>query len=292
MSRTLQIVQLSLATMLIVTASSTATAQAQSGSEIGLDGYCPVCIIEAKKWVRGSSDYEVEFDGTRYQFPDAATRDKFAAMPERYAPALGGDCIVCWAKAGKRVAGSPQHAVIHNQRLFLFPSEKEKQMFMDTAAEFENSDVAAKGQCTVCQVMANKSVAGKPEFTAIHQGMRYFFPSDKERQMFLAEPTKFVSTSAPQAANKPVAKKAMTFVGVTGCAACEHGVHPIGSPQELGLAVNSPNGMIYVIEDAHRLYPQLYKQRFDGKNVKVSGNIIRQDGKFAWVSPQQVELVN
>lgn len=43
------------------------------------------------------------------------------------------------------------------------------------------------------------AVAGKPEFTVIHKGLRYLFPSAEKRQQFLANPGKYeVSATSVQ----------------------------------------------------------------------------------------------
>ncbi len=91
------------------------------GPQIGLGGYCPVCILDANKWAKGSSDHQATYDGVTYYFPDEAIKAKFLADPAKYVPALGGDCIVCYAKLGKRVPGSVNRTALHDNRLFLFP---------------------------------------------------------------------------------------------------------------------------------------------------------------------------
>ncbi len=188
-----------------------ATAQAQSGArsqpqtndqanrnsvqpetKLGYEGYCPVCIVAVKKWVQGSPDHQVTYDGVSYYFPDRDTKQKFVENPAAYVPALGGDCIVCLAKAGKRVAGNIRFASLHENRVYLFPSNDEKAVFDASPDEFENVDLAANGNCIVCSVKMNKEVPGSSEFTAIHNGFRFLFPSDRERQAFLQSPTDFV----------------------------------------------------------------------------------------------------
>ena len=91
------------------------------GPQFGLGGYSPVCIVDANKWAKGSPDHQATYDGVKYYFPDEAIKAKFLANPAKYVPALGGDCIVCYAKLGKRVHGSVNHTARHDNRLFLFP---------------------------------------------------------------------------------------------------------------------------------------------------------------------------
>ena len=97
--------------------------------------------------------------------------------------------------------------------------------------------------------------------------------------MFLKEPTKFVEV------------KVSTFSGRVGCAGCEYGVKLIGSPNEMGLAVTTSDGQVIVVEDAHLKWPKIYQARFDGNQVEVSGQVIRQQGKFKWLKPTELKAV-
>ena len=76
-----------------------------------------------------------------YYFPNAAVKQTFDAAPARYVPALNGDCIVCYEKAGKRVPGSIRFASLHRGRLLLFPSEAEKRAFNENPAKAETPTI-------------------------------------------------------------------------------------------------------------------------------------------------------
>ncbi len=259
----------------------------------GLDGYCPVCIIEKKEWVKGDANITASYDGKTYLFPGEDIKQMFLANPAKYVPALGGDCTVCYANMNKRAPGSVQHATIYKNRLFLFPSADIKAKFRDDLQKYDAVDLAMNGMCSVCKVEMNQEVPGDTRFTVMHKGMRYLFPGEKQRDMFLANPDKY-SNAGPiklmehrvQPTNKQIAKL-ISATGASGCAACDHGVKPLGSPQELGLAIN--NGIdILVVEDAHRLYPEIYKSRFDGIQLAVSGTVIQQKGNIKWVQPTEL----
>ena len=250
---------------------------------VGLAGYCPVCIIEAKKWMKGSPDHEVTYDGVTYRFPGVDQKKMFEANPAKYVPALGGDCVVCYAMAGKRMPGSVKHGAFHGGRLYLFPSVKEKEAFLASPAKFADTELALKGNCAVCLAMMKKEVPGKAEFTAIHGGFRYLFPSDKERKMFLSDPAKFEDKSLAG-----TQQASITSSGKTSCAGCEHGVTPLGAPEELGLAVSGPDGSVFVIEDAHKRWPEIYKGRFDGTTVRFTGKVLQRRGKISWVQADEL----
>ncbi|MEM7559191.1 MAG: hypothetical protein AAF394_08705, partial [Planctomycetota bacterium] len=74
---------------------------------IALDGYCPVCILEIKKWVKGKSQFFVDVDNKRYLFPDEKTRAMFMKNSAKYTPALNGDCVVCYVDGKTRAPGRP-----------------------------------------------------------------------------------------------------------------------------------------------------------------------------------------
>lgn len=160
-------------------------------AELALQGNCAVCLVELGKVVPGSEKHSVEFDRQVYRFPSESEKKTFLADPAKYAPALGGDCVVCRANKGVRVAGKTQFAAIHSGRAYLFPSDKEQATFKAEPKRYENVDVALRGQCSVCIVMAKKWVPGKPEFVSVYDGLRYFFPSAEEQQVFEADPAKF-----------------------------------------------------------------------------------------------------
>jgi len=272
-----------------------APASAQTAG-VALEVYCPICVTQMGKWVKGNPEHHATYDGKTYYFPSEREREMFLTDPAKYVPALGGDCTVCYAKAGKRVAGNIRHAALHGGHLYLFPSDKEKQAFLANPAEFADVDLALNGNCAVCLAKAGKKVPGKPEFTAIHNGFRYQFPSDRERRAFLASPEQFAAggDADRRLTLRPVSARheQLHIEGRSGCAGCEYGVTPIGAPDTLGLAVTTRDGNVYVIEDAHRLYPQVYKDRFSGIRLSVSGDVVKQDGKITWLRPANLSVIN
>ena len=263
-------------------------------SRIGLGGYCPVCILDANKWAKGSPDHQATYDGVTYYFPDEAIKAKFLANPAKYVPALGGDCIVCYAKLSKRVPGSVNHTARHDNRLFLFPGAEQRQAFLSNPHEFADVDLALNGDCAVCQVHHNKRVAGKPEFTEIKDGFRYRFVSDREQAAFRKDPGHYVDpASKPKAMESPTSQRPklngpLTVTGRTRCAGCDFGVGPIQNPEELGLAVNTDDGRVVIVEQAHKLYRDAYEHRYDGQRVRVSGRVIKQQGRFTWIEPTEL----
>jgi YHS domain-containing protein len=273
-----------------------AGAEQTKDQRIGLDGYCPVCIIDAKKWEKGSADHKATYDGVTYYFPNDTIRQKFVANPAKYVPALGGDCVVCYAKLGKRAPGTTEHAVRYDNRLFLFPSDKEEQVFLKDPKAFADVDLALNGDCAVCLVHLNKRVPGKREFTEVHDGFRYLFPSASEQAAFHKDPARYAAAGSKtdakpaQRDDRSTAKDTLTVTGKTTCAGCEHGVTPIQNADELGLAINTADGKVIIVEQAHQLYPDVYKNRFSGQRVRVSGSVLKQEGRFTWIEPTELTV--
>ena len=260
---------------------------------VGLEGYCPVCVVNMKKWVKGSSNHQVAFDGRTYFFPGKEQRDMFLKNPAKYAPAFRGDCTVCFAKMGKHIPGNVRYSVLHRGRLFLFPGQDQKQEFFSKPTQYENVDLALNGRCAVCQVEMGQSVPGRPEFTVVHEGMRYQFPGAEQRDVFLKNPLKYsVKMSVRQSSVRHDEFQMVNVRGRSGCAGCDHGVVPVGDPSELGLAVNAGDGKVFVIEGAHKRYPRIYEQRFEKLQLAVAGKVIKQQGKFAWIEPSRLKIVN
>lgn len=266
-------------------------------ASVAMDGYCPVCVIELKKWEKGNPAIKSVYDGVAYLFPSDAVRAKFDANPEKYVPALNGDCIVCYEMAGKRIAGSVQHPVLYNNRLYLFPSDKEKDMFKADAATYADSDLAVEGECIVCLQKMGKHVAGSTDHTVIHDGLRYLFPSEQEAAMFRQSPDQFVAkrpmmgTTGMNSDRTVSGDNGVRLVGRSGCAGCEFGVTPLSAPDELGLAVVGGDGRVTVVEGAHQNYPQIYRDRFNGQQLAVEGRVIRTEGNVSWIEPSSLMVV-
>jgi YHS domain-containing protein len=160
-----------------------------------------------KKWVPGHPSIQVAYDGKTYYFPGEEQKQMFLAAPQKYVPALGGDCVVCQTEMGKRMPGSVLHAALSGNRLFLFPNEDMKKKFTSEPRKYAQADVALGGLCSVCRVEMNQDVAGDPQVSLIHGGMRYQFASNDQRNMFLANPSKYavkggVSKSIPGSTSK------------------------------------------------------------------------------------------
>ncbi len=251
-------------------------------------------VVEMKKWVRGNPQQQVTYDGKTYYFPGEDQKKMFLADAAKYVPALGGDCTVCLVNMKRRVPGNIRKSALKDKRLFLFPGDEQKREFMANPDKYADADLALGGKCAVCRVEMNKDVPGKREIAAYYQGFRYLFPGDQQRQMFLANPSKYAvrGVAGAQASTASESTRLVAVRGKSGCAGCDHGIAPLGAPTELGLAINSPDGKIYVVEDAHKLYPKVYEHRFDGIPLELKGTVLKREGNVAWVQSSSMKVLN
>jgi len=81
-------------------------------------GYDPVAYFIQSKPVQGSKQYTYQWRGANWRFASAENRDRFAAMPEKYAPQYGGYCAYGVAQ-GYAVKIEPEAWSIVDGKLYL-----------------------------------------------------------------------------------------------------------------------------------------------------------------------------
>jgi len=159
--------------------------------ETALGGYCPVCIVKMDKLVKGDPAYSSVYDGKKYLFPSGEQKTMFDENPAAFAPAMGGNCVVCKVDMKTDVPGKPDIHLVHNGRLYLFPSEEQLKMFKAKPEKYADADVASGGNCPVCKVDMKKDVKGKPELALDFHATRYLFPGKEQLEKFKANPQKY-----------------------------------------------------------------------------------------------------
>jgi YHS domain-containing protein len=102
----------------------------------GLDGYCPVRLHDAREWTPGQDSIVADYRDIRYRFASESDRDKFLKNPVEYAPQdLGCDPIVL-TKEGKAIAGRIQYGAFFDQRLYLFKSQENRELFKKSPLQY------------------------------------------------------------------------------------------------------------------------------------------------------------
>lgn len=98
---------------------------------LGLEGFCPVAVIEAlamgqadsTAWVKGDVRYGAIHRGRTYLFANAAHQQKFMANPDKFSPMLSGYDPVKFAEGGGLVDGKRKFGAMHEGQMFLFVDE-------------------------------------------------------------------------------------------------------------------------------------------------------------------------
>ena len=102
---------------------------------LAIQGYDPVAYFTDGKPVRGTAEFEYQWDEHTYRFASAQHRDLFKANPDKYAPQFSGLCAMNLSRGVKRES-DPHNWVISNGNLYVFASESGQQGFVKDPATF------------------------------------------------------------------------------------------------------------------------------------------------------------
>lgn len=152
---------------------------------LAVQGFSVVDLHDYQRWVVGIENHQALFDGQLYRFADARQRAIFAAAPQRYAPILGGDCLVTFAETGRRVAGDLRYGLQHGQRLFFFAGADQLKQFQESPKRYVDADLAHQGNCVVSKFDQKKVIQGLPKTVVTLGGLRYFFLGIPQQAKFL-----------------------------------------------------------------------------------------------------------
>ena len=114
----------------------TAAADAFGSMPVGLEGYCPVTLVDKGTWVEGRAQWGVRHRGRTYLFAGDQAQKVFLSDPDRYAPALSGDDPVLAIDSGKAVPGQRRYGVTYQSRMYLFSSPESRSTFATNPQRF------------------------------------------------------------------------------------------------------------------------------------------------------------
>jgi YHS domain-containing protein len=167
--------------------------------EPAIGGYCPVSYRSKSAPTRGNPAFSSTFNGLLYYFADSDMKQLFDADPNKFAPQFGGLCATALGGSYlKRKASDPIVFEIRADKLYLFSSERAKSVFVENPAYFigraEQFIVkpALDGYCPVSYQTENKSIKGSPGTRSIYKHFYYHFASQKNKQLFDADPEKYI----------------------------------------------------------------------------------------------------
>jgi len=97
--------------------------------KFGLDGFCPVSLLEDKAWKFGDRRWGATHLGVTYLFTSLQQQQKFLKTPDRYSPVGLGNDIVVLLESGKTIPGQRKHGVSFAGRIYLFSSQQSLDAF-------------------------------------------------------------------------------------------------------------------------------------------------------------------
>lgn len=107
-----------------------------SATPLGMDGFCPVTLLQANKWVQGNPKFGVIHRGRTYLFKGQQEKQRFLDDPDEYSPVLAGIDPVALTEGGQILEGNRAHGVVYRRRVFLFSSEDNLNRFWDDPEQF------------------------------------------------------------------------------------------------------------------------------------------------------------
>jgi thiol-disulfide isomerase/thioredoxin len=113
---------------------------------LGLDGNCPVTLVEQKRWTLGAPAFGAVHRGRTYLFLGPQERDKFMADPDRYSPVMSGIDPVMAFENGAQVPGKREFGVFGaDGRIYLFADEGSRARFEQNEQHYAARALQASG---------------------------------------------------------------------------------------------------------------------------------------------------
>lgn len=167
-------------------------------SDLLLQGFSPVSLVDDEALRRGTTEFQVNVDGWRILLSDEEEVAKFKADPGRYFPTLAGIDPVA-AAGGNPLPGLARFSVVYKNRLYATSSTENREKFIAQPDPYSEFDVALEGLCPVALLEEKKKVPGHYGISTIFRGQRYLFASDASRKRFLDDPAKYVPEGPAEA---------------------------------------------------------------------------------------------
>ncbi|MDZ4818993.1 MAG: thioredoxin family protein [Planctomycetota bacterium] len=117
---------------------------------VGLDGCCPITLVEKMKYAKGQPKFGAVHRGQTYLFASEANQQKFLANPDRYSPVMSGNDPVMAFDTGQYIPGARAYGVFYQNRIYLFANPETKMQFQKMpgkyATEVLQAEAVGRGQ--------------------------------------------------------------------------------------------------------------------------------------------------
>lgn len=105
-------------------------------TSLGMKGFSPVALVSRKQWVQGEQQFAAEFKGIIYFLASGEELRRFKESPDRFAPQILGCDPVILDIADRAVPGDVRYAAFYEGELYLFVSDKSRQLFSQDPLRF------------------------------------------------------------------------------------------------------------------------------------------------------------
>jgi YHS domain-containing protein len=123
----LSTIRVALSMALMVAFAALAQGVGGTTAAVSLKGYDVVAYFVEGRPVKGSPEFQKDWDGVAYRFSSGQHRTAFATNPDRYSPQFAGLCAT-GVSMGKKVEADPNVWKIVDGRLYVFSSAKAREM--------------------------------------------------------------------------------------------------------------------------------------------------------------------
>jgi YHS domain-containing protein/thiol-disulfide isomerase/thioredoxin len=103
---------------------------------LGMKGFSPVSLATRREWVQGDRQFAAEYKGVVYFLASSDELWRFRENPDRFAPQIMGCDPVILDIADRAVPGNIRYAAYFEGELYLFVSEKSRQIFQEDPHKF------------------------------------------------------------------------------------------------------------------------------------------------------------
>jgi thioredoxin-related protein len=137
-------------TAAVSTGVTPSAAHAPGAPKVGLEGFCPVSLVEERRMVYGQRTLTLSRDGLVYCFVDAQMRQRFEKWPGRFLPVNGGRCPVAQVDQGEIRPGEARWCVLFKDHLFLCSDEEGRSRFLKNPERYAHVAMADRTLCPHC----------------------------------------------------------------------------------------------------------------------------------------------
>ena len=109
-----------------------------SKDKLLLDGFSPVSLLTDKKWIKGTEEFAVDFEGQWFLLTSTDEVKAFRVKPDNFIPQfMGCDPVLLWESSQvPAVRGITRFAAFYDDQLYLFATKENRDRFKESPDRF------------------------------------------------------------------------------------------------------------------------------------------------------------